>query len=88
MAYEISMAKRPYDRLGRRSWDQTALLVAVRGFEPYYTYKTGRFIPNEDGSNSWEDDPRGNHKYLIEKMPADSVAHIIESLMMHKHIKK
>ncbi|MCK0148229.1 nucleoside hydrolase [Arenibacter sp. F26102] len=84
MAYAISIPKRPYDKFGRMSWDQTALLVAARGFDPYYTYKTGRFIPSEDGSNSWEDDPQGDHKYLVEKMPADSVAQVIENLMMHK----
>jgi pyrimidine-specific ribonucleoside hydrolase len=83
MAYAISMPKRPYDRNGRRSWDQTAVLVAARGFDPYYTYKTGKFITSEDGSNKWMDDPDGRHKHLVQKMSPDTVAYVIETLMMH-----
>lgn len=84
MAYSIAMAKREEDKNGRRSWDQTALLVAARGFSPYYTYKAGTFITSPDGSNKWEDDPEGNHVRLVQQMPPDSVASVIESLMMHR----
>lgn len=84
MAYAISISKRPYDKKGRKSWDQTALLAAVRGFEPYFNYKTGWFITNPDGSNKWKDDPNGKHKYLVMKMAPDSLANVIENLMMHQ----
>lgn len=86
MAYAISIPKHPYDKEGRRSWDQTAVLAAVKGFEPYFYYQTGRFIANPDGSNAWQDDPDGLHKYLKLKMPADSLAYLIENLMMHHPI--
>ena len=87
MAYDISIPKRPNDKFGRNSWDQTALLVGARGFEPYYEYETGRFITSNDGSNSWESDPLGPHKYLLPKMKPDSVAREIEKLMMHTPYK-
>ncbi len=84
MAYAISIPKRPNDKNGRQSWDQTALLCAVRGFEPYFGYKTGRFITNPDGSNRWNEDPDGPHKHLVMMMDADSMALVIDDLMMHK----
>jgi len=84
MAYAISIPKRPYDNEGRRSWDQTAVLAAVKGFEPYFGYKTGWFITSLDGSSQWKDDPDGMHKHLVMKMSADSMAHKIEGLMMHQ----
>ncbi len=86
MAYALSIPQRYYDTNGRMSWDQTALLVAARGFEPYYDTEHGLFITNPDGSNKWKADPNGPHIRLIEKMPPDSVAYIIETLMMHTPI--
>ncbi len=87
MAYAISISKRPSDKNGRKSWDQTALLVAARGFDPYYSYEKGKYITQPDGSNKWKDDPDGNHIRLVELMPPDSVAYVIESLMMHSPTK-
>lgn len=84
MAYAISIPKRPGYKNGNGSYDQTAVLVAARGFEPYYTYKTGQFITSDHGSTNWKDDPDGRHKYLVEKMSPDSVAYEIETLMMHR----
>ncbi len=83
MAYALSIPNREYDKEGRRSWDQSALLAAVKGYAPYFTYKTGTFITSADGSNSWKDDPDGSHKHIVFKMEPDSVAYAIENLMMH-----
>lgn len=83
IAYAMSIPNRPHAKNGHKSWDQTALLVAVRGIEPYYSFKRGHFIVHSDGSNSWKDNPDGPHKHLVEKMSPDSVAQIIEQLMMH-----
>ena len=84
MAYRISLPMRPGYINGNSSFDQTAVLVAIRGFEPYYSYKAGQFITTDHGSNSWMDDPNGRHKYLVQKMSPDSVAFEIETLMMHR----
>ena len=40
--FRISLPKSAEDKNGRMSWDQTAVLVGVRGYAPYYTVKSGR----------------------------------------------
>ncbi|WP_460635002.1 nucleoside hydrolase [Larkinella harenae] len=77
----MPMAKE--DKDGRMSWDQTAVLVAIRGAEPYYGLKRGRYVA-KGGNNGWQDDPKGNHYYLTSKMPAAQVTEEIENLMMHQ----
>ncbi len=84
MAYAVSIPKRPNYKNGNSSYDQTAVLVAARGFEPYYGFKSGKFITSDNGSNKWQDDPNGKHKYLVQRMSPDSVAFEIETLMMHR----
>ena len=84
MVFSISIHKRSGDKNGHSSYDQTAVLVAVKGFDHYFDYKTGWFITSPDGSNQWKNDPKGRHKYLVMKMSADSINHVIEDLMMHK----
>ncbi len=81
-ALSIPMSKE--DQQGRMSWDQTAVLVAVRGAAPFYDTQRGRFITRADGSNGWQDDPNGPHTRLVQKMAPDSVAREIETLMMHR----
>jgi len=81
----IPMAKE--DAGGRMSWDQTAVLVAVKGHDPYYGVIEGRFVCAEDGSNRWDEQGRG-HFYLVEKMAVDQVKDLLDRLMMHQPIKK
>ena len=85
--YALCMPKSRQDNDGRMSWDQTAVLVAIRGVEPYYGLKRGRFVIN-GGNNAWQDDPNGSHYYLTEKMPVSKVTELIETLMMHQPGKK
>lgn len=81
-ALSIPMAKE--DQQGRMSWDQTAVLVAVRGAAPYYATRRGRFVARADGSNGWEAALDGPHTILVQKMAPDSVAGEIETLMLHQ----
>ena len=69
---------------GRMSWDQTAVLVATKGVEPYYTTERGTMHVNQKGRNTWTPGEKGNHIRLIEKMPPSEVAFIIENYMMHQ----
>ena len=71
------------DKNGRMSWDQTAVLVAVKGYAPYYSVVEGRITGNADGSNGWDRSGRG-HFYLVEKMPVEQVTSIINTLMLHQ----
>ena len=81
--FEISLPKAEEDKNGRMSWDQTAVLVGVRGYSPYYTVKTGRLTMNADGSNGWDSAGKG-HEHLVEKMPVAQVEALINELMQHQ----
>lgn len=84
-ALSIPMAKE--DANGRMSWDETAVLVAINGHEPYYDLVEGRFVCAEDGSNKWDSTGK-NHFYLVEKVPPAEMANIINKLIMHQPVKK
>jgi inosine-uridine nucleoside N-ribohydrolase len=85
--YAKAMPHWKSDSLGRMSWDQTAVLVAAKGHDPYYTLQRGKFI-TRGGNNGWKNDPNGKHAYLVEKMPYQDVTKIIEDLMMYMPSKK
>jgi len=70
------------DANGRMSWDETAVLVAARGYEKYFGAVTGKIIVNKDGSNTWYKTGTRD-KFLTLKMPVNQLEHIIDSLMMH-----
>ena len=67
------------------SWDQTAVLVAIKGYEPYYSIERGTVrVVNEKGANDWTPSEQGKHIRLIEKVPATEMATIIENYMLHQ----
>lgn len=85
-AYALCFAEG--DPNGRMSWDQTAVLVAIKGYEPFFRTERGTFsIISADGTNDWTPSENGKHLRLIEKLPFESVATIIEKYMMHQPIK-
>ena len=69
----------------RESWDQTAVLYAVRGPGAYWTESEPGLalmhVGLRTGYNEWIPTPRKAHRYLIEKMPPAEVARVIEDLM-------
>lgn len=71
----------------RQSWDQTAVLYAVRGLDgglaDYWdVVNEGYLHVHEDGSNVWRDLPDKDHSYLSEKMPPERIAAVVEELML------
>jgi inosine-uridine nucleoside N-ribohydrolase len=70
----------------RESWDQTAVLYAVRGAADYWTEsEPGLCLMHaslRSSYNEWIPTPRKSHRYLIEKMPPADVARVIEDLML------
>jgi len=73
----------------RSSWDQTAVLYAVRGLngglkDVWDVGSGGQFEINADGSNKWVPSPIGKHSYLIKKLPPADVAKLIEGLMLEQ----
>ncbi len=77
----IPMAKE--DSLGRMSWDETAVLVAVGGYEPYYRLQPGHIVVANDGSNTWKNEG-SQQAYLVEAVPYTVVQDIINNLIMHQ----
>ena len=84
-AYEYNLRTYADEPLaeGRHSWDQTAVLAAVRGPAPYFSAVPGRIAVAGDGSNTWTDAQGGSHAYLVQEAPVEETARVIEDLMMH-----
>jgi len=68
---------------GRPSWDQIAVLVLTNRFNEFFTTQRGNCIIEPDGSNSWENNPRGQHKCLMLRSSVDVqvIAMLINGLM-------
>ena len=72
--------------VNRSSWDQTAVLHAVRGIDggagslwDVSAPGTNEVLP--DGNNRWHAAPDGRHSYLVRKQPPAREAEVIEGLM-------
>lgn len=65
-----------------KSWDQTAVLAAVRGVAPWWDTQRGTIEIDPSGENRWRATPEGENAILVEKMPPEKVADLIESLML------
>jgi inosine-uridine nucleoside N-ribohydrolase len=85
--YRISIPKSPQDSAGRMSWDQTAVLIAVKGHEPWWNLQPGRIKVANNGSNTWLKENAGQN-YLVESMPPSVLEDYINELMMHQPLKK
>ncbi len=86
--FRISIPLSEEDRNGRMSWDETAVLIAVYGTERFFDTKRGTIIVYPDGSNSWKDDPKGHHQYVVKKMAIPEITKFIEDRMMHIPISR
>jgi inosine-uridine nucleoside N-ribohydrolase len=81
--FRICIPLDPQDKDGRPSWDETAVLVAIKGYRPWYTIKSGTMIVHEKGNNTWSD-KSWMHSYLVEEQSPDIVRDIIDRLMQHQ----
>ncbi|SEL84379.1 Inosine-uridine nucleoside N-ribohydrolase [Parapedobacter koreensis] len=67
----------------RNSWDQTAVLCAVRSPEDYfYVNGPGKFTVSEDGSNTWDPTVDAGHYFISHKYPYAYIGKVIEALML------
>ena len=71
---------------GRAAWDETAVLVAVRGTEPYFNVERGTYrMVGTDGANEWAPDAEnGPHLRITEKLSKAEVGRIIDELICRK----
>jgi inosine-uridine nucleoside N-ribohydrolase len=81
--FRICIPMKAEDAEGRSSWDETAVLVAVKGPHPYYSTQPGRIQIAKDGSNTWNTTGSGQ-QYLVERLPVPTMRKIIDDLMMHQ----
>lgn len=86
-AFVKAMAYHQGDHNGRMSWDQTAVLVAVRGVAPYYTTEKGSIVI-KGGDNEWKSNSKGRQSYLVAAWPPEKVRAEIEALMMHQPVAR
>jgi inosine-uridine nucleoside N-ribohydrolase len=85
--YRISIPLSQQDSAGRMSWDQTAVLIAVKGCTPWWKTESGKMIVADNGSNTWSKQS-SLHSYIVEAQPPSVVQEIINKLMMHQPITK
>lgn len=81
-AYELFNGNRPH-----KSWDQTAVVFAVRGLDGkldnvWGQAAVGHCDVSPNGHNQWRLEPDKNHARLIVRMPPGEVAAMIEELML------
>ncbi len=69
------------------SWDETAVLVAVRGNRNYFDTTVGKIISYPDGSNGW-DFSMQRDQFLVQKMPVSEIEKLLNDLIMHQPEKK
>ena len=70
----------------RAAWDETAVLIAVRGTERYFNVHRGTYrMVGTDGENVWSpDEENGPHLRVTEKVNKNEVAKVIDGLMFCK----
>jgi purine nucleosidase len=85
---ESNPIRRAYELAGgyvgatRSSWDQTAVLSAIRDPLLYWDMETTGYCSVADnGSNQWFPTPDKDHSYLIKKLSNPEMVEIIDDLM-------
>jgi pyrimidine-specific ribonucleoside hydrolase len=85
--FSICIPMSPEDSAGRMSWDETAVLVAVKGVAPFYHLQYGHIEVADDGNNTWSNEGK-KHAHLVETVSPGIVKVYINKLIMHQPIKK
>lgn len=77
----------PNDKNGRMSWDETAVLVAVRGYQPYFDVVNGKIICYANGSTGWDNNSSRDY-YLVQRMAIPEMEKVLNDLIMHQQREK
>ncbi len=85
--FRICIPMSQEDSAGRSSWDETAVLVAIKGYKPWYSIQNGKMMVTKDGSNTWNEES-SQHSYLVEVQSPILVQRVINTLIMHQPVKK
>lgn len=76
MAYEVHN-----HGAGRCSWDQTAMLDAVRPNTYWHYHEYGKITVNEELITRWQPDKNGKHTYLLPKIDYEEIRRVIDDLI-------
>jgi len=83
--FRISIPLAAEDSSGRMSWDETAVLVGVLGYQQWYNVKRGKIkVDAASGANTWVNNEKGDQYYLVEKASPADVQKLIDELMQHQ----
>jgi len=85
--FRISIPMAAEDSAGRMSWDETAVLVAIKGYQPFYHLEYGLMQVATDGSNTWITEGK-QHAHLVESVSPEIVRAYINKIIMHQPVKK
>ena len=85
--FRICIPMSAEDSAGRMSWDETAVLAAIKGYKPWWGIEKGKMIVAEDGSNTWIKE-LSPHSRLTEMQSPAIVQQLINKLIMHQPSKK
>jgi inosine-uridine nucleoside N-ribohydrolase len=80
--FSLCIPMSDYDAEGRRSWDEIAVLIAIKGVSPWFSETHGKIIIHDDGSNVWDVNGK-EQSYITPLLPLSSVEDTINKLMMH-----
>jgi len=83
--FRISIPQAAEDSAGRKSWDETAVLISIRGYSPYYTLHKGHIILAPNGMDTWDDKGSGE-AYVVEKLDYKEVERLINKMIMHQPV--
>ncbi|MES2428552.1 MAG: nucleoside hydrolase [Bacteroidota bacterium] len=82
--FRIAIPLSKSDAAGRMSWDETAVLIAIKGYQSYYDLHKGKMaVVTADGKNTWDDNGAGQG-YIVEKVDHQIVQDMINTLIMHQ----
>ena len=89
LCYSTVFAQSPAAaKRGRESWDQTAVWYAVHGDDDLFRAVRGTIAATDDeGTNSWTDDPDGPHARLEFVAAPEQVAARIEDYMVRRPVR-
>lgn len=84
--FRIAIPMAAEDSAGRKSWDETAVMVAIKGAAPFYSLHYGTIKVSEDGSNTWSDTGK-QQAYLVPELSPVTVEEKIQQWIMHQPVK-
>jgi pyrimidine-specific ribonucleoside hydrolase len=74
------------DSAGRMSWDESAVFVAVKGWQNYYSLEPGKCTLDWNGNDTWQKSGTRQAR-LVEKISPQIMSDNLNQLMMHQPIK-